>query len=168
MRKSIEVLTLLVMVMVIVAGCTSNPSEEEIREAVLVVSHAVGAVRTRSLSAKWDQFEGADYNREDSVIRFDGLDLAEFELEADYSSLSGTVDVAFGDITNADTSLQGGAVSEVEFAYLPSDPLAAEWTVAGSADGRRFEIVITGDQVRAFRQRAPNIQRTERSRGGNE
>lgn len=133
------------------AGCSGGATEEEIRDAVLLVGHATGSTVTRSVNARAEAFAGTSYDRDRGVIRFDGLDLSVFAIDVPYTALDGEVELGETEIGRASVRLEGGPIGRLEFGYLPASPLATEWTVAGSADGREFELTHTFDDVRAFR-----------------
>jgi hypothetical protein len=138
---------------VALTGCTPGPTDEEIREAVLLTAHASGAVITRSLSANSPPFEGASYDRESGTIDLDNLDTEPFRLRSEYTAVSGSIQMGGSEIEDAVVDLEGGAVEHLEFGFEDGDPLAGEWTVEGIADGHRFQMTLTSDQVRQFRKR---------------
>lgn len=147
-------IVLALVVVATVVACTRGPSDDEIREAVMLVGHATGSTVTRSVNARAELFAGSAYDDVERVVRFEQLDTGVYNLATPYASISGYVVLGETEIGEAEITLTGGPIAEIEFGYEDASPLADEWVVRGRADGRRFRIELTFDDVREFRRGA--------------
>lgn len=129
------------------------PSDDEIREAILMTGHATGAVVMQSVMADSVPYDGVIYDQTEQLLEFNEFSTARFELTAPYTRIDGTVRLGDVEIERADVTLYDGPISEIEFGYDEVAPLSGEWKVSGRADGRRFRVTITMEQLRAFRDR---------------
>lgn len=134
------------------ASC-GRPDDDQIREAVLMTGHATGAVVMQSVMVDSTPYEGVTYDQATQLLEFNEFTTERFGLTSPYTRIDGTVRLGEVEIERAEITLQDGPISEISFGYDEVAPLSGEWTVSGRADGRRFRVTITMDQLRAFRER---------------
>jgi|GEM_PF-3665812 len=130
-----------------------GPGDDEIREAVLMTGHATGAVVMQSVMADSEPYDGVSYDQATQLLEFNEFSTERFGLISPYTRIDGTVKLGEAEIERADVTLSDGPINEISFGYDEVAPLSGEWTVSGRADGRRFRVTITTEQLRAFRRR---------------
>lgn len=145
--------TLTAIALVLLLAACDGPAEDDIREAVLMIGHATGAVVMQSVTADSTPYQGVNYYPEERFLEFEGFSTERFVLASSYTHIDGTVRLGALEIDRAEVTLTGGPISEIEFGYDEVKPLAGMWTVSGRADGKRFRVEITMEQLRAFRDR---------------
>lgn len=134
------------------ASCGGPLDDATIREAVLLVGHATAATSTAAINPEARPPSGAAYDPGTMVASFQDTDISRFGLITVYDTLNGTVTVGRTEIAQASVRLSGGPVEELSFGYEEADPLATTWTVRGRANGQRFRIEVSAEDVTRFRR----------------